>query len=283
MTDNLLLQTAEGTEHLLTRFGLYFLGRDRACDVAFPADTVLSARHAVIFNDGRCFFLLDYKSRNGLAVNGTQKRSHRLVDGDVVTMGGQTLRVTLGVDSRPSSPRLFERDESDPTVARLVQLNRVTCALMLETDMARLRPKILRMAVDIFRARRGLFVTAGTIPPFVLKAHVGFPADPDIFQPWCLEALVHGHETRTPLFAVLSAPAPDDPKVKKPPDSRLDYDAYAVVPIRLNQQSFGMLTLYRKPSDQPFSREDTNLMTPFIRYVALALRASERLTEQGLA
>ena len=283
MSNNLLLHTNEGREFLLTPFGLYFIGRDRACDVAFPSDTILSSRHAVVFSDGRYFYILDYKSRNGIAVNSTPKKSHRLRDGDVINIGNQNLRVTEDESGRKSSPKLFERDEGDPIVNKLVLLNRAASAMQLETDMTRLRKRVLRMTTDIFRGRRGVFVTPGTLPPFKLEAHVGFHDEPDIFQKWCLPLLVHCHDKRIPVFSSLKLAAPDDPKVHAPDDHRLDFDAYGAFPIRLGGEWYGLVAIYRRPSDPSFSREEIGLLSLFTRYAALALKSAQKLQSSGLA
>lgn len=280
MNQNLLLHTPEGREFLLTPFGLYFIGRDRACDVSFPADTVMSSRHATVFFDGHHYYILDYKSRNGLAVNTVEKRSHRLQHGDCISIGTQTLHVVLDFDGRPNSPRLFEREEGDPLVSKLLMLNRAASALLLESDKKRLRKRCLRLSRDLLSCKRGVFVTTGSLPPFELQESSGFSVEPDIFQSWCLPALVHCHDKRVPLFSTIKTPAPGDPELVRPRDSRLDFDAYTVFPIRLESEEFGIIFLCRKPSEQPFSREEQYLLTPFVRYAALAFRSSYQLAEQ---
>ena len=51
MREGLLLKSQEGREFHIAPFGLFFIGRDKASQISFPADKKLSARHAVIFNN----------------------------------------------------------------------------------------------------------------------------------------------------------------------------------------------------------------------------------------
>ena len=67
------------------------IGRLRDCDVTLD-DVKVSRRHAEVHPDGDGYLVMDLGSTNGTTVNGFVIHRHRLVDGDLIGVGGATLR-----------------------------------------------------------------------------------------------------------------------------------------------------------------------------------------------
>jgi hypothetical protein len=67
------------------------LGRLPECAVVLD-DPNVSRRHAQVRREGDAIFVVDLGSTNGTRVNGVQVREHRLVGGDVISVGTTTLR-----------------------------------------------------------------------------------------------------------------------------------------------------------------------------------------------
>ena len=74
-----------GGEHVVS------IGRLRDCDVTLD-DVKVSRRHAEVHPDGDGYLVMDLGSTNGTTVNGFAIDRHRLVDGDLIGVGGATLR-----------------------------------------------------------------------------------------------------------------------------------------------------------------------------------------------
>lgn len=76
-------------EYLLT------LGRLPECTVSFD-DPNISRVHAEIRPDGNGFTLIDSGSTNGTSVNGVRVSTHRLLDGDRITLGATEIEFRSG-------------------------------------------------------------------------------------------------------------------------------------------------------------------------------------------
>ena len=74
--------------------------------LCFPQDALLSALHFAVAFDGQRCEIQDLDSRNGILVNGVPVRVAELNDGDEVTAGRTTMRVTEpGKETDASEPR----------------------------------------------------------------------------------------------------------------------------------------------------------------------------------
>lgn len=69
--------------------GICMVGRDESCDMVFPHDQELSRKHCLIFPLDERYFLVDYKSSNGVRVNDQRVEQCFLRDGDRVALGEQ--------------------------------------------------------------------------------------------------------------------------------------------------------------------------------------------------
>jgi len=270
-SNTLTLRCDSGREFLLSCYGLYFIGRDRACEISFPSDSQLSARHAAIFNDGKLFRIIDYKSSNGLTLNGKSQTFHTIKDCDEICLGNQVLVATLGGSDQASAPRLFELDDVDPIVGRLILLNRATASLWREHDPAALRRKALRRLLDLVDGDQSFLARYNTTPPFKLEGHLGFTEAPDILHPAYLNIIGRARIESRHIVGTRSCPLPDEPSVETVSDEQEEFDAYMALPMKQGSRISGMLYVNRRTKRPAFSREDLGLALAFMRYLVAAL------------
>lgn len=91
------------------------LGRDRSCDVVFPADSLgVSRRHAVLAREGSGWSITDMGSVNGTEVNGVRITTQPLRHRDLIKLG--RLEVTFLLDP-PPVPEVRERVQFEGSVA----------------------------------------------------------------------------------------------------------------------------------------------------------------------
>jgi len=73
------------------------VGRDRACDVSYPNDSEMSAKHFELILAGEYVEVLDLGSTNGTLLNGARLvTQQRIEDRDLVRAGRTELRITFG-------------------------------------------------------------------------------------------------------------------------------------------------------------------------------------------
>lgn len=85
---------ANGTEYPMTEQGIT-LGRSDECEIALASQNV-SRKHARFFIYQQIPYVQDLGSRNGVFVNGVRIQNQALTNGDTVTMGEFTFRVSDG-------------------------------------------------------------------------------------------------------------------------------------------------------------------------------------------
>lgn len=85
---------ANGTEYPMTEQGIT-LGRSDECEIALASQNV-SRKHARFFIYQQIPYVQDMGSRNGVFVNGVRIQNQALTNGDTVTMGEFTFRVSDG-------------------------------------------------------------------------------------------------------------------------------------------------------------------------------------------
>jgi len=74
------------------------VGRDAACDLAFPDKRTFSRRHFSVGREDGFFVLRDHGSRNGTFINGQADAiaEHVLRDGDIISAGGRLFVFSSG-------------------------------------------------------------------------------------------------------------------------------------------------------------------------------------------
>ena len=73
------------------------VGRDRKCDVSYPDDSEMSARHFELSSAGEFVEVQDLGSTNGTLLNGARLvTQQRIEDGDWIRAGLTEIRITFG-------------------------------------------------------------------------------------------------------------------------------------------------------------------------------------------
>ncbi|MBI3893257.1 MAG: FHA domain-containing protein [Candidatus Wallbacteria bacterium] len=97
---------------------IFSVGREAGCDVLVN-DEQLSRKHALIAAaDGR-FYLIDFKSSNGVQVNGRRVEESLLNDGDKITMGAQEFIFTGSKAETADKARQADRQAAGAAAGRL--------------------------------------------------------------------------------------------------------------------------------------------------------------------
>ena len=104
--ENVLLLTVEPSQGEAFERRLegasFTIGRSSKADLVL-ADAMLSREHARIYREGDAWYIVDLASRNGTRLNGEAVTDPRKIrNRDVVTLGGCTLTVGLGLGEQPT-------------------------------------------------------------------------------------------------------------------------------------------------------------------------------------
>lgn len=87
-----VMEPREERGHRFTLASVLTIGRDAECDIAMPADTFMSGRHASLEVRPDGAWLVDLHSTNGCLVNGRRVQGERqLRDGDRIQVGNTVL------------------------------------------------------------------------------------------------------------------------------------------------------------------------------------------------
>lgn len=167
------------------------IGRDLSCHIVL-SDELLSRRHCMVVFCGDRYLLIDYKSSNGVLVNGNEIETCYLTPGDTVTLGSQTFTfdvetcpddlmatramdetlpgVTEGVST--SGIKRFEESLTQDTFHmlknhsidrndsynRLLILYKVSRLIASVSNLEELFNKVVDLALEVINADRGLIM-----------------------------------------------------------------------------------------------------------------------------
>ncbi len=165
--------------------GLCVVGRDESSDMVFSQDQEMSRKHCLIFPLGNRYFLIDFKSSNGVLVNDQHVESCFLRDGDQVRMGEQAFEFSQKKEeSKEEGAKKYhtmldlkenlaketvvlleegvavaeaadqEEGQSD-AFKKLVILYQVSKLIASELKLDDLLNKVIDMAVKVIQADRG--------------------------------------------------------------------------------------------------------------------------------
>lgn len=96
------------------------IGRGEECTIRLT-DTSVSTRHAKILTHPKPQ-VIDLGSSNGIAVNGTRKNTAELFEGDVINIGGVTLRVVLDTGAKAAEADRAKKRRLMAVIVSLVLL-----------------------------------------------------------------------------------------------------------------------------------------------------------------
>ncbi|HKI62177.1 MAG TPA: FHA domain-containing protein, partial [Mariprofundaceae bacterium] len=100
----LIVRSASG-EHVYTIDGDVGIGRHPKCAICLH-DPMISKRHAMVRQVGEDFVFDDMDSSNGSFIDGVRVRSHKLKDGDQITMGKVTITFQAATEAEKLSQRV---------------------------------------------------------------------------------------------------------------------------------------------------------------------------------
>jgi signal transduction histidine kinase len=162
----------QGEKHLSTydigSDGLV-IGRASECDVVL-VDSMVSRRHARIWNDGKGLKIEDLGARNGIVVNGHKVSKLRVDEGDELTVGTHTFRIakvtrehaksdTGATISFEKAGDIHERMLREPDFNRLVILYKASQLLGTVFDLNDLLDRILELLFEALPVKRGFILT----------------------------------------------------------------------------------------------------------------------------
>ncbi len=184
MARAVLVDRKRGKEYPLGR-GLCVIGRDESCDLIFAADQELSRKHCLIFPLEDRYFLVDYKSSNGVRLNAQRVDQGYLKHGDEIQFGEQVLVYQQLEDQKQDGDKKYHtildikedlaketvvlleeeknraadqktgsKEESD-AVRKLVILYQVSKLIASELKLDELLNKVIDLAIQVARADRG--------------------------------------------------------------------------------------------------------------------------------
>ncbi len=161
-----------GDEHLssydIGSSGLV-IGRASECDVVLP-DSMVSRRHARIWNDGKSLKIEDLGARNGIVVNGQKVSKLRVDEGDELTVGTHTFRIakvtrdkskedTGAMISFEKAGDMHAKMLKEPDFNRLVLLYKASQLLGTVFDLDDLLNRILELIFEALPVKRGFILT----------------------------------------------------------------------------------------------------------------------------
>jgi signal transduction histidine kinase len=161
----------EGEKHLGTydidMQGLV-IGRASECDVVL-ADSMVSRRHARIWNDGKGLKIEDLGARNGIVVNGQKVSRLRVDEGDELTVGSHTFRIARVTREKKSNSGatisfekagdMYARMLKEPDFNRLFILYRASQLLGTIFDLDDLLNRLLDLIFEALPVKRGFILT----------------------------------------------------------------------------------------------------------------------------
>ena len=248
------------------------LGSAPDADVSIPSPH-LSRKHALVVRDRKGWLIIDFRSANGVAVNGTPIEVQRLAEGDVITLSGAAgdAEVRLEFRESPESPPPVARRPRSATPAEAALRIAAVCARA--TDV----PTLARAALDelmlLTRADRGGLIVDAARAYGRRQGPTG-PIDETVnMMPGTAERLRAG-ETLIYRADCL----PDNSAWAKPHAARAAIPILLVrsaitMALRVRGELYGMLQLERALFNEPFPRSAADVAEACRAMIALGLAA----------
>lgn len=145
------------------------IGRASECDVVLP-DSMVSRRHARIWNDGNSVKIEDLGARNGILVNGQKVSKLRVDEGDEFMVGTHTFRIARVTRSRDKGDSgvtisfekasdMYARMLKEPDFNRLIILYKASQLLGTIFNLDDLLNRLLELIFEALPVKRGFILT----------------------------------------------------------------------------------------------------------------------------
>lgn len=265
-----------GKDHPLVKT-ITAVGSASECDISV-ASPHLSRRHALFVRDRKGVLVIDFRSTNGVAVNGLPVEIQRLNEGDVVTLSGATGEQEIRFTFHESS------DEGPPP-RRPVAASPANAAIRIATlasaarDAGELRAVLDELIAITNADRAGLVIQDGAAAPrviasFARKRTVQGPAEDTVsLMPGPAKRLREGED-----FIFLEDGMKENGQWAHPHAARAAIPILLVrsaicAALRLRGSLHGILQMERALFSEPFSRTAANTVEACRLPLALALAA----------
>lgn len=265
-----------GTAHPLVKT-VTAVGSAAECEI-IVASPHLSRRHALFVRDRKGVLVIDFRSTNGIAVNGMPVEIHRLTEGDAITLSGATGEQEVRFTFHESS------DEGPPP-RRAVLSSPATAAIRMATlasaarDRGELRAVLDELIAITGADRAGLVIqdpTPRVIASFARKRTAQGPAEDTVsLMPGPAKRLRDGED-----FIFLEDGMKENGQWEKPQLARAAIPILLVrsavcAALRLRGTLYGILQVERALFSEPFSKHAVNVVEASRLPLALALAALE--------
>ena len=253
------------------------IGSAGECDVSVPSPH-LSRRHALIVRDRKGWLVIDFRSTNGVAVNGLPVEIQRLNDGDLLAFSGATgdQEVIFTFRETPTdTPPPRRAAPSGPATAVI----RVCTLAAAAREAGELRAVLDELVAVTAADRAGLVIQDGAAQPrviasFARKRTAQGPAEDTVsLMPGPARRLRNGED-----FVFLEDGMRENAQWGQPHGGRaaipiLLVRSAACAALRLRGTLHGILQVERGLFSEPFSRTAASVVEASRLPLALALAA----------
>ena len=282
------------------------IGRDLSCNIVL-SDELLSRRHCIIIYCGDRYLLIDYKSSNGVLVNGNEVETFYLTPGDTVTLGSTTftfdveyldeVKTVAGnsdsetVSGAPegvstSGVQRFEESLAQDTFHmlknhsidrndsynRLLILYKVSRLIASVSNLQELFNKVVDLALEVINADRGLVMLYDEKEQ-TLVAKASRARDKEQLESG-VRNISHSiaKQTFEGGIPVLTENAFQDPRFQDA-GSILIYNIRSALccPLRIKGKNLGVIYVDNRLKSDCFGKSDLNLLEAFSDQVAIAI------------
>lgn len=284
-----------GTRRFPLKDGVSFIGRDESCELHL-LDQGLSRQHAFVVKDGEKYFILDFKSRNGIEVNGKRVEKAVLNVGDIVVMGQH--KFTFGKESPAAAlhkeqstvfSMLTQKVKIEPgdlapppdtppagvqadTVKKLMMLYQVSKTISSELDIAKVLQIVMDKSLEVIRADRGLIALADekTGELLVRASRAMGDLTPDGGLSMISRKIVQ--EATTTKKGVLTQDAMSDQRFDTSQSIQvMNIRSAMCVPLLAREKLVGILYVDNRIHSESFQEGDLLFLTAFADQAAIAV------------
>jgi len=280
----------KGQEARLPEGGRFLVGRGLQADLVVD-DPMVSRLHFEVSCSPEGFFVEDQDSRNGTYLNGERIKRVRLSPGDVIQIGGTSLRFTpeeeetsdnLGATLVSRMPAdglsVISADEDNHRAAKdLAIIYRVGNIIGSERDMSVLCPLILDSVLEVLGADSGVLLLQDEETGELQEAAVRGTAK---------RSLAYSHTIvdecfRTGICVATQDALADERFSNAQSVFRAGIHAALCAPVQTNERIIGVIYVDARGSSTGFKRRDLELLGAIARQAGIAIH-NARLRQKDI-
>jgi transcriptional regulator with GAF, ATPase, and Fis domain len=274
---SLRFKVGDRVERAVLKKKLTTIGRGPDNDVRVE-DTQVETNHAHILKDGDRHIVSTLDRKAKLLVNGKERRSHHLKDGDIVQLGGTELTFEL-VDRSPAITRSMKQAAPQARDPRFEQLHQFSRRLLHgDHTLPMLFKNLLDAVIDVSGAEKGFLLA-------IKDGNVGIGAARNIERvdlgdnlDQISDSIVKATIDRREPVIVSDAMA-DEKFGSARSVVELKLSSVMVVPLIARDELIGVLYLGNDRVAGLFTRDDLDVLTVFAAQASLILENALLLNE----